>query len=103
VVAEFFLERGSIVYICDVDAAALTEAASTSEEATSDRGILHCVKADVSCYEDAQRFFAQIEVEQGHLDVLVNNAGVSGPTAPVDAVDPADWDQTISVNLNGQF
>lgn len=109
-VAEFFLERGSVVYICDVDAAALTEAvstneeaASTSEEATSDRGILHCVKADVSCYDDVQRFFTQIEGEQGHLDVLVNNAGVSGPTAPVDAVDPADWDQTIAVNLNGQF
>jgi NAD(P)-dependent dehydrogenase (short-subunit alcohol dehydrogenase family) len=53
--------------------------------------------------EDVQRFSAQIEVEQGRLDVLVNNAGVSGPTALAEAVDPADWDQTIAVNLTGQF
>ena len=109
-VAESFLQQGSVVYVCDIDAAALTEAASTneeaastSEEAKSDRGILHCVEADVSCYEDVQRFFAQIEAEQGRLDVLVNNAGVSGPTAPAESVDPADWDRTIAVNLSGQF
>ena len=116
-VAESFLEQGSIVYICDVDAAALAEAAAASkkaaaasEKAPSDRekarpgsGALHCMKADVSRYEDVQRFFAQIEAEEGRLDVLVNNAGVSGPTAPVEAVDPADWDRTIAVNLNGQF
>ena len=124
VVAEAFLEQGSVVYVCDIDATALKEAGSESEKpgsasetagsankkamsaskkAMSDRGVLHCVQADVSRYEDVQRFFAQIEVEQGRLDVLVNNAGVSGPTALAEAVDPADWDQTIAVNLTGQF
>ena len=39
----------------------------------------------------------------GRLDVLVNNAGISGPTAEVEDIDPADWDQTIAVNLNGHF
>ena len=114
-VAESFLAQGSVVYICDVDAEALKEASSAStkapagEKATAsekgipDRGALRCVRADVSRYEDVQRFFAQIQGEQGRLDVLVNNAGISGPTAPAEAVDPADWDQTISVNLNGQF
>ena len=96
VVAEAFLEQGSVVYVCDIDATAL-------KEAGSDRGVLHFVQADVSRYEDVQSFFAQIEVEQGRLDVLVNNAGVSGPTALAEAVDPADWDQTIAVNLTGQF
>ena len=95
-VAEAFLEQGSVVYVCDIDATAL-------KEAGADRGVLHFVQADVSRYEDVQRFFAQIEVEQGRLDVLVNNAGVSGPTALAEAVDPADWDQTIAVNLTGQF
>jgi len=99
VVAEAFLAQGAVVYICDVDAAALKEAGSASEKG----GALHCVQADVSRYEDVQRFFAQIQGEQGRLDVLVNNAGVSGPTAPTEATDPAEWDRTIAVNLNGQF
>jgi len=39
----------------------------------------------------------------GGLDCLVNNAGIAGPTAKIDEVDPADWDQTLSVCLTGQF
>ena len=117
VVAQSFLDRGAVVYVCDVDVEALKEAESAAEEVTSateeaasgsgvaaaDRGTAFWIQADISRYEDVQRFFAQIEKEQGRLDVLVNNAGVAGPTAPAEAVDPADWDRTIAVNLSGQF
>ena len=108
-VAEAFLERGAIVYVCDVAPAALKEAESTAFNAAessseeTDRGAAHWIQADVSSYEDVRRFFARIKKEQGRLDVLVNNAGIAGPTAPAEAVDPADWDRTISVNLSGQF
>src|SRR5262249_25385132 len=39
----------------------------------------------------------------GGLDVLVNNAGIAGPTSKVEAIDPAEWRRTIDVNLNGHF
>ena len=39
----------------------------------------------------------------GRLDILVNNAGISGPVAALDKIEPADWERTISVNLNGAF
>ena len=39
----------------------------------------------------------------GGLDVLVNNAGIAGPTAPVEAVDYADWRRCLLVNLDGAF
>ena len=39
----------------------------------------------------------------GGLDVLVNNAGISGPTAPVEKVDPDKWEAVMNVNLNGTF
>lgn len=39
----------------------------------------------------------------GRIDLLVNNAGISGPTAPVEAVDPSEWQKTLDVGLTGSF
>ena len=39
----------------------------------------------------------------GGLDVLVNNAGIAGPTAKVEDIRPEDWDRCIAVDLNGMF
>jgi NAD(P)-dependent dehydrogenase (short-subunit alcohol dehydrogenase family) len=35
--------------------------------------------------------------------VLINNAGIAGPTARTENIDPEDWDRTIAVSLSGQF
>ena len=39
----------------------------------------------------------------GGLDVLVNNAGIAGPTAAIEDIDPADWRRCIDIDLTGQF
>ena len=39
----------------------------------------------------------------GGLDVLVNNAGIAGPTAPVEEVSPAEWERVMHVNLGATF
>src|SRR5262249_47035295 len=41
--------------------------------------------------------------ELGGLDLLVNNAGIAGPTGAVEAIDPADWRRCLEVCLTGQF
>ena len=39
----------------------------------------------------------------GGLEILVNNAGIAGPTAPVEEIDPGEWRRSVGVNLNGAF
>ena len=39
----------------------------------------------------------------GRINLLVNNAGISGPTAPVEAINPSEWQKTLDVGLTGAF
>jgi NAD(P)-dependent dehydrogenase (short-subunit alcohol dehydrogenase family) len=59
--------------------------------------------ADVADVRQVDRFFDAALAAMGGLDVLVNNAGIAGPTAGVEDIDPAEWDRTVAINLNGQF
>ena len=47
--------------------------------------------------------FEDVQHSLGGLDVLVNNAGIAGPTAPCEAITLAEWERTLAVNLTGQF
>jgi NAD(P)-dependent dehydrogenase (short-subunit alcohol dehydrogenase family) len=61
------------------------------------------VVADVSQDEDVLRIAARAREEWGRVDLLVNNAGIIGPTAIVPDVSRDDWDQVLAVNLTGAF
>lgn len=61
------------------------------------------VKADVSQERDVDRLVAMTLQALGHVDVLVNNAGVLTPRAPIDQVKVTDWDLTMAVNVRGPF
>ncbi len=58
---------------------------------------------DVSREADVCRIVAQAEHALGPIDVLVNNAGIPGPTAPAIEVTLADWERVLAVNLTGVF
>ena len=61
------------------------------------------VPTDVTSQADTERL-SQATVERfGRIDVLVNNAGISGPIGPLQDNDIAEWVDTINVNLTGTF
>ena len=60
-------------------------------------------KADVSVYAEIESFFKSVAQQVDRIDVLINSAGIAGPTSKLEDVEPDDWDRTISVNLNGMF
>ncbi len=92
-IAKTFLEHGARVHVCDVDDKAL---------AALDPKI-HRSRADVASLADVDRLFADVQRTLGGLDVLVNNAGIAGPTAKVEDIKIEDWDRCIAVDLNGMF
>lgn len=57
---------------------------------------------DISKAEDIDSIFAQAEKEFGHVDVLVNNAGI-WPTTPIEKMPDEEWKKVIDINLNGTF
>ncbi len=61
------------------------------------------LEGDVSSEADVRRFVAQAERTLGPIDVLVNNAGITGPTAALTEVTLADWERVLAVNLTGVF
>lgn len=96
VIARTFSEHGAKVHICDVDEKAL---AGTKKQLP---GVTQTA-ADVSRLADVDRLFEDVKKHLHGLDVLINNAGIAGPTAKVEDIRPEDWDRTIAVDLNGMF
>jgi len=95
-IVDALVTAGARVHVCDVDEQALEALGRAQPEVGASR-------ADVSSEADVDALLRAVQARLGGLDVLVNNAGIAGPTAAVEDVDPADWRRCIDINLTGQF
>jgi NAD(P)-dependent dehydrogenase (short-subunit alcohol dehydrogenase family) len=95
-IARAFVAEGARVHICDVDEMALSELAASD-------GAITRTYCDVSDRTAVKTLFTDVVDKLGGLDVLVNNAGVAGPTAKIEDMNPEDWDRCLEVCLTGQF
>lgn len=96
VIAKAFHEVDAQVYICDIDASAVER--MKREHA----GMLGGV-ADVGDRQQVNRIMDEAIALLGGLDVLINNAGIAGPTGSIDELDAEAWEQTVTTNLNSQY
>lgn len=95
-IARAFANNGAKVFVVDVDASGLAAlAAELPEIATA--------VCDMANRTDIERAVPEAIRALGGLDVLVNNAGVAGPTSSVENYDPDAWDAVMQINLNGTF
>lgn len=88
-VAQAFLDAGDRVAVCDV-------AQITNQGVVA----FHC---DMAVRAEVERMMADAVAALGGLDVLINNAGIAGPTAPVEEVEPSEWDRVVAVNITAMF
>ena len=95
-IATSFAGEGARVHVCDVDEAALAAIGRDLPGVTA-------MRVDVADEADVDRWFDGALADLGGLDVLVNNAGTSGPTGVVEEITLADWHRCLAVCLDSQF
>ena len=95
-IARRFVAEGARVHTCDVDPRALSALAASDPAITS-------TLCDVSDRSAVDKLFAEALEGLGGLDVLVNNAGIAGPTSGIEEMHPDDWDRCVAICLTGQF
>jgi 2-dehydro-3-deoxy-L-rhamnonate dehydrogenase (NAD+) len=61
------------------------------------------IRTDVSDNASVERALKQTLSELGGVDILINCAGITGPTVPVAEFPVADWQKVMAINLNGTF
>jgi NAD(P)-dependent dehydrogenase (short-subunit alcohol dehydrogenase family) len=95
-IARAFISEGAKVHVCDVDAAALAALKASDPGITSSRCDVSDRAAVATLFDDALKVL-------GGLEVLVNNAGIAGPTGRVEEINPEDWDRCLDICLTSQF
>lgn len=93
-IAKKFQELGAAVLVTDIDPDAVEKARVNG---------LAAEVSDVSDEDQVRALIGAVAEQLGGLDVLVNNAGVAGPTGPIETLDSAAWKATFDVNIHGQF
>ncbi|AEI39652.1 SDR family NAD(P)-dependent oxidoreductase [Paenibacillus mucilaginosus] len=97
--ALLFAREGAVVIVNDL---AEDKGQETVEEIRGEGGQAVFVQADVTKPESVQRLVDTVIGTYGRIDVLFNNAGISGVGA-IHEVEPEQWDRVIEVNIRGVF
>ena len=96
-VAKRFLESGAKVFIWDIDEKLLKSAV----DEVKNPNLFYSV-VDISNYQDVEKNVEDI-TSKSNIDILINNAGITGPTGPLWEYDVEMWNKIVQINLMGTF
>jgi len=92
-IAKYFVKEGALVDVCDIDGKAISNLPD---------GISGSI-CDVSNPQSVDDYIDAAIRRLDGVDVLINNAGIAGPTQLLEDMDFLEWKKTLDVNLNGIF
>ena len=95
-IARAFAAEGAKVHICDVNEQAL-------EQFRREFPDIAASKVNVRSEGEIDAWFDDALEDLGGLDVLVNNAGIKGPTAPVEDIELDGWRECLEICLDSYF
>ena len=96
-IAKRFLDSGAKVIIWDIDEKLLKLASSELNNENLSYNVV-----DVSNYSQIEQNINQI-TSKTNIDILINNAGITGPTAPLWEYNVDEWNKIVQINLIGTF
>ena len=96
-IAKRFLISGAKVIIWDIDSKMLEQATKDLNDKNLKSNII-----DVSNYKEVENCVNKIK-ETSNIDILINNAGITGPTASLWEYDVEQWKKVVDINLMGTF
>ena len=96
-IAKRFLKSGAKVIIWDIDPKMLEKAIKDLNNPNLNSNIV-----DVSNFKEVESFTKDI-IKNSNIDILINNAGITGPTAPLWEYDVEMWKKVVDINLMGTF
>ena len=96
-IAKRFLDSGAKVYIWDIDEKLLKSVIDEIKNPSLEFNVV-----DVADYKNVEKNTSQI-IEKTNIDILINNAGLTGPTGPLWEYDVDTWNKIVQVNLMGTF
>ena len=96
-IAKRFLDSGAKVYIWDIDEKLLKSVIDEIKNPNLEFNVV-----DVADYKNVEKNTLQI-IERTNIDILINNAGLTGPTGPLWEYDVDTWNKIVQVNLMGTF
>ena len=96
-IAKKFLNSGANVIIWDIDEKELQNAVKKINNSKLSYNVV-----DVSNFEKINQTVLEIN-KKTNIDILINNAGITGPTAELWNYSINDWNKVIEINLNGTF
>ena len=96
-IAKKFLDSGAKVIIFDID-----EDLLKSNHKNIKNSKLFTKVVDVSNYTQVEETVKEV-VKKSNIDILINNAGITGPTSTLWDYDVNEWNKIIQINLLGTF
>ncbi len=96
-ISKRFLDSGAKVIIWDIDPKMIDKAIKDLNSPNISSKIV-----DVSNFEDVKKSADEI-IKNNNIDILINNAGITGPTASLWEYDIETWKNVVNINLMGTF
>ena len=96
-IAKRFLKSGAKVIMWDIDSKMIEKAIKDLDNSNLSTNIV-----DVSNYKEVETCTNEI-TKKSNIDILINNAGITGPTAPLWEYNIEMWKKVVDINLMGTF